>query len=158
MASMKAFNSVIQSFLTELTELYGKGQPTIGLYSQRFALISEASPSLPLDMFMKSYGAYSNQISNKDESLFNAVPLLFNEIDVSILWKETTEDNKEAIWKYLQTLMLLGTTIRMIPSDMLASIENIASDCASKVESGQMNPASLLSAIPSLLSSFNFNM
>lgn len=155
MASTKAFNSVVQSFISELANLYGDSEPKIITYAESFPIIAESSPDVPLEMFMSNYGPYTDMISSKDETLFDIVPMLFNTINVKTLWLTTTEENKEAIWKYLQTLSLLGTTIRMIPTDMLSTIENVAFDCAKQFESGKIDPSSLMSVVPKLLGSLS---
>jgi hypothetical protein len=156
MASVSAFNNVLHSFISELAELYAAAEPKIATYAQTFPLLADASPGMPLDMFMNSYGKHTEKISNKDETLFVDVPMLFNEVNVGALWGTTAEENKEAIWKYLQTLVLLGTTIRMIPSSMLSTIESVAMDCAKSMESGQMDPAMLMAALPKMLGSLKF--
>lgn len=156
MASVSAFNNVLISFVSELSNLFSHEDPRIGTLAKTFPLLVDASPNLPLEMFMSHYSKFTDKISNKDESLFNDVPLLFNEINVGELWTRTSNDNKEAIWKYLQTLVLLGTTIKMIPSNMLSTIETVAMDCAKHIESGQIDPTTLMSALPKVLSGLKF--
>jgi hypothetical protein len=156
MASIGAFNNVLLSFLNELTNLYGESEPRIQTYAKSFPILAEATPSMPLEMFMSNYGKYTEKISAKDETLFEDVPYLFNDINVGELWKNTAEENKEAMWKYLQTLVLLGTTIKAIPSSMLSSIETVAMDCAKHIENGQLDPTSLMSAIPKILGGIKF--
>lgn len=156
MASVTAFNNVLHSFIGELAELYADREPKIVTYAKTFPLLAEATPNLPLEMFMGNYGKFTDRISNKDETLFDDVPMLFNEINVGAMWKTTAPENKDAIWKYLQTLVLLGTTIKMIPSSMLSTIENVAMDCAKHMESGQLDPSALMSAIPKIMGGLKF--
>lgn len=156
MASVSAFNNVLLSFVTELSNLYSSVDPRIEKMLVSLPLLIEASPNMPLEMFMGNYGNYTDKISNKDETIFEDVPLLFNEIRVKTLWVDTSDENKEAIWKYLQTLVLLGTTIKMIPTSMLSTIENVAMDCAKHIESGQLDPTALMTALPKMLGGLKF--
>lgn len=156
MASVSAFNNVLLSFVAELSNLYSSVDPRIEKIATTLPMLVEASPNMPLEMFMSNYGNYTEKVSNKDESIFEDVPLLFNEINVKDLWKDTNEENKEAIWKYMQTLILLGTTIKMIPSSMLSTIENVAMDCAKHIESGQLDPTTLMTALPKMLGGLKF--
>jgi len=54
------------------------------------------------------------KISNKDESLFSAdEPIeLLEDIDFRVMWKNSNESNKEIIWKYLQTLLVLYEALK----------------------------------------------
>ena len=38
-------------------------------------------------------------------------------------WGSASENTKNAIWQYIQTLYMLGTTISSIPEDTLSMIE-----------------------------------
>lgn len=157
MASVKAFNNVIGSFLGELASLYGDSEPNIRIFADGFPSMAESKPNIALDMFTATYGPHSALINAKDEVLFEIEPMLLGQINVRDLWRTTSPENKEAIWKYLQTLSLLGTTIKMIPQSMLSTIENVAVDCAKQFESGQIDPAALMSAIPKLLGGLNLD-
>jgi hypothetical protein len=39
---------------------------------------------------------------------------------------------------------------------MLPTIENFAMDCAKQIENGQLDPTSLMSALPKMLGGFKF--
>lgn len=157
MTSVKAFNNVVSSFLGELSQLYGDAEPTIRMYADNFSLMTETSPNVALDMFMDMYGPHTSLINSKDENLFHIQPMLFGQIDVRKLWITTDQENKDAIWKYLQTLALLGNTIKMIPQPMLSTIESVAADCAKQFESGSIDTSALMSAIPKLLNGLNLS-
>ena len=47
-----------------------------------------------------------------------------------------TDGTKNAVWQYLQTLYILGTTIQSVPEDTLIAIEAMAKDVADKMASG----------------------
>ena len=64
-----------------------------------------------------------------------------------------SDGTKNAVLQYLQTLYMLGTTITAIPQETLAVIENVAKDCADKIQSGdgQIDEKALMSMFSSML-------
>jgi hypothetical protein len=78
--------------------------------------------------FVKKMEPYILNISQKDESLFidNKITIIEN-IESSLIWKDISLTNKEIIWKYLQTLYILGITYNDGNSlnTILESINNI---------------------------------
>ena len=64
-----------------------------------------------IEHFMMGVNPYLIQISNKDELIFTEEDkkiVIFKDIEFSELWKKSNSTNKEIIWKYLHTLILLG--------------------------------------------------
>lgn len=88
---------------------------------------------------MKSVSPHAESISAKDELFIlvhsNDIEFL-SELDIIKLWKRMSDATKDAVWQYLQTLYILGTTIQSVPEDTLASIEAMAKECADKIQSG----------------------
>lgn len=65
-----------------------------------------------------------------------------------------SETTKEAIWKYLQTLYILATTISVLPADTLSMIENVAEKCAKQMnEEGLSSEEALMKNMSGLMSS-----
>jgi len=64
-----------------------------------------------------------------------------------------SEGTKNAVWQYLQTLYMLGTTITAIPQETLSVIENVAKDCADKMQSGdgQIDEKALMNMFSSMM-------
>lgn len=68
--------------------------------------------TVPLQKFLKSVSSIEDMIKSKDERIFNN-PICIDEIDVSSVFKKISkEENRDAIWKFLQTLLLVGKTIK----------------------------------------------
>jgi|TARA_B110000259_G_scaffold2443_1_gene2902 hypothetical protein len=89
---------------------------------------------------MKSVSPYAETISSKDEIfiLVHSSDIEFlSELNIVNLWKRMGEGTKDAIWQYLQTLYILGTTIQSVPEDTLTAIEAMAKECAAKMQSGE---------------------
>lgn len=151
MTSVKAFNTLMQQFLDELSRVFPK-DVRLKTYAAQFPMLCQANIRKPMEVFMEAYSGQQEKVRNKDETLFDAVPTLFNgNIDVKSMWALCDAPTKEAIWKYLQHLMFMATTVSLIPPDMLAMIESVAQDCAQKFEDGKMDPSQVFNMLPQLL-------
>ena len=70
---------------------------------------------------------------------------------------ELSSNTKDAIWQYLQTLYMLGTTITAFPADTLNMIESVANNMAQQISEGggetggQLDEAALMSSVQGLL-------
>jgi hypothetical protein len=66
----------------------------------------------------------------KDESLIleDSDDINFlSELNVKTHWtSELSSGTKDAIWQYLQTLYIIGSTISMLPEETLTAIEDMA--------------------------------
>merc|ERR1712196_510142 len=112
MELVKTFNSTLNDFVYNLKKCYPDN--TKGLL-----IITELEDTIPLQKFMKSIGENMNKISQKDTTMFNSPCMILN-CDLSEIWNSelNNEKNSEVIWKYLQTLVLIGTTIKSKSSNL----------------------------------------
>jgi hypothetical protein len=101
---------------------------------------------------MKSVGPHAAKMMAKDESFFleHAKDIEFlKEINLDKVWTpETSPQTKAAIWQYMQTLHILGTTLTMFPPETLEAIENAAKKCA---ESGAFDPSAMQGLLSGLM-------
>jgi hypothetical protein len=112
---------------------------------------------------METVGPFANHLMQKDEEFFQThaseVPFL-NDLDIPRLWNsDLSEATKGAIWQYLQTLYILGTTITALPAETLNMIESVAQKCASQLQDtattpdGTIDEAALMNSMNGLMSS-----
>mgnify|MGYP007024927689 CR=1 FL=1 len=68
-------------------------------------------------------------------------------------WGTASENTKSAIWQYVQTLYMLGTTISSIPEDTLSMIETVAKQCVDKMgeDGSELDEAALMKTMQSML-------
>ena len=155
MASVTAFNDMMAQFLVELHKTF-PDEKGIKKMMTSFDLLKSTNPRLVVDGFMKGVSTYAAKISSKDESFLledmKTVEFL-KDLDVAKNWAKMSEGTKGAIWQYLQTLYMLGTTITSIPSETLSMIEGIAKDCADKMQNGdgQLDQDALMKMMGSML-------
>lgn len=155
MASVTAFNDMMAQFLVELHKSF-PDEKGIKKMMTSFDLLKSTNPRMVVDGFMKGVAPYADKISSKDESFLlkemKTIEFL-KDLDVSKNWPKMSEGTKNAIWQYLQTLYMLGTTITSIPADTLSMIEGIAKDCADKMQNGdgQLDQDALMKMMGSML-------
>jgi hypothetical protein len=106
---------------------------------------------------MGGVGEYAQKITQKDETFFTedikGIEFL-QDLNIAEYWTDKmSEGTKNAVWQYLQTLYMLGTTITAIPQETLSVIENVAKDCADKMQSGdgQIDEKALMNMFSSML-------
>lgn len=155
MSSISAWNDMMVQFLNELQTTFPE-EKSVKKYQTSFDLLRKSNPRKCVEGFMSEISPVQDKIMSKDESFFlddkSAKSELIRDLNISKYWTSELSDNtKDAIWQYLQTLYILGTTITMIPQETLNSIESIASDCAEKMQGGgQFDPSALTGLFSSL--------
>lgn len=140
--TVNAFNEMMDQFLTELNLTFPENKAVIK-FQAAFELLRQTAPSQILDNFMDSVKPYGKKIVGKDESfiLVDSVNIeALAGIDLASMWNEASPNTKSAIWQYLHTMFILGTTIKSFPKETLSMIEQVAEKCA-----GQMDPNGALS-------------
>jgi hypothetical protein len=152
MTSVTAWNDMMEQFLAELHTTFPE-EKAIKKYMTSFDILRKSNPRKCIDGYMSEVTKIQEKIMNKDESIFTDFNCeLIKELNISQYWtKDLSGSTKDAIWQYLQTLFILGTTITMIPQETLNSIESIASECADKMQSGGgFDPSALTGLFSSL--------
>jgi hypothetical protein len=154
MTSISAWNDMMEQFLNELLQTFPE-EKAIKKYYTSFDLLRKSNARTCIDGYMKEAGKVQDKIMAKDESFFlsNDYKGIIAELNIKQHWTaELSPNTKDAIWQYLQTLYILGTTITMVPPETLSMIENIASDCASNMQGGDggFDPSALSGLFSSL--------
>ncbi len=139
--SVSAFNETMDQFLTELNLTFPENKSVVK-FQAAFELMKQTSPSKILDNFMNSIKPYTQKISSKDESFIledsKDIEALAG-IDLANMWSQASDNTKDAIWQYLQTLIFIGTTVKIFPKETMSMIEQVAEKCA-----GQIDPTSIM--------------
>ena len=150
MASVSAFNEMLDQFLVELKETFPE-DPSFKKYYNSFDIMRSANPRKCVEVFMKEISPYSSQIMAKDESVFKSI-----ELDIKKHWgPDLSDGTKGAIWQYLQTLNILGMTITSVPPEMMSAVESLAENMAANMQStGSVDMKSMMSGVSGLLGGF----
>jgi hypothetical protein len=154
--TVSAFNDMMQQFLDELVLTFPEEKSFVK-YQATFGLVRKARPRSILESFMKSIGPVASQLMEKNERFFkensDSVPLL-SELNIAKIWTDDlSETTKDAIWKYLQTLYILASTISALPAETLSMIESVAEKCAKQMtEEGITGEEELMKNMTGLMS------
>ncbi len=155
MSSITAFNDMMGQFLMELHTTFPE-EKGLKKYMTAYEMLRQTSPKKIVSGYMTNIGPYVEKISARDESFFLAdadnIEFL-KPLNITKCWPLASEGTKAAIWQYVQTLYMLGTTITSIPPETLAMIENVAKQCADKMqnEGGNIDESQLMKSIQGML-------
>ncbi|CAM9816856.1 unnamed protein product, partial [Ectocarpus sp. 4 AP-2014] len=89
--------------------------------------------TMPMNNFVDVFKPHADLVMTKNPELISG-----GGFDKSKEWTALEDENKNAIWNYLQQLSLTGQTILSLPGDVLSSIESLAQGCMKKVEDGEL--------------------
>lgn len=148
---------MMQQFLDELVLTFPEEKSFVK-FQASFSLIRKTRPRMVLENYMKSIGPVSSQMMEKNEAYFkeNAddIPIL-KEMNLMKIWTDDlSQSTKDAIWKYLQTLYILATTITALPAETLSMIESVAELCAKQMtEEGLTTEEALMRNMSGLMAS-----
>jgi hypothetical protein len=135
--TVNAFNDMMEQFLTELNLTFPNNKAVIK-FQASFELVRAATPSKVLDEFMKAVKPYRNKIMQKDQTFIledSEKIQALKDIDIQSMWQIASDNTKDAIWQYLQTLIIFGTTIKTFPPETMSIIESMAAKCAEQITS-----------------------
>ena len=155
MTSISAWNDMMVQFINELRSTFPE-EKSIKKYQTSFDLLRKTNPRKCVEGYMAEVTPVQDKIMSKDESFFldsnSNTSELIRDLNIAKYWtSDLSQNTKDAIWQYLQTLYILGTTITMIPQETLNSIEKIASECADNMQNGgQFDPSALTGLFSSL--------
>lgn len=154
MASVGAFNDMMATFLSELQKTL-PNEKGVTKAIAGFELMRSANPRKVVDTFMTSIAPYSQKIAAQDATFMDDLRNVegLRDLNLAASWQTMSPNTQAAVWQYLQTLSLLGTTISALPSETLGMIENIAQECAEGIEKGggELNQSDLMGAMTKML-------
>lgn len=141
MSGVSSFNAMLEQFITELQSCF-PNEKKIRVYANSFDIMKKNNPKKCMSTFMDVIGPYKERIKEQDESLMeDKENNLIKGLNLSNIWKsdECTDNTKQAIWAHLNTLIIFGDTLQVIPSGLMSGIEKLASEYASQMDGEQMN-------------------
>ena len=134
MELVQTFNTTLNDFISNLKRCYPEKTTNLNK-------IDMLQDTRPLQKFMKCIGTNMDKISKMDSSLFEDQFIFIDNFDLSTIFNSTIkksnqDKNIEAIWKFLQTLSLIGTTIRSKSSNLEDFFEQFSDENFMKESDG----------------------
>lgn len=125
MTTIKAFNEMYTQFLNELTDTFPDDEVIK-------TALGQSPDRATFDAFMKQNEPWTKQLMAKTDDYFCVQNEFATSLNLCTVWTrpDCTENTKAAIWQFLQTMYMLGTTMSMFPPEMLSMIEAAAENCA----------------------------
>jgi hypothetical protein len=145
--TVAAFNNLLKLFIEELARVFPE-QRDVATFLAGFDAFVMLAPTQPLDTFLEALSPHASLLMAKDAALFESIR--FPGLDFHGMWTSegVTDGTRDAIWQYLHTLYLLGTTVKSMPPEVLQSIESVAASCADKVDAdGEIDFGAVMSAL-----------
>lgn len=145
MSGLQAFNDMLKVFMDELAEVFPENKD-IAMFAAGLDDVISVNAKMPMQIFMDAIGPHAKRVAARDDQLFDV--LQFPGIDFKALWtSDISSGTKDAIWQYISTLLLLGTTVSTVPDDVLASIEQMAAECAQKIQDGNLSMEDMMAEV-----------
>jgi hypothetical protein len=136
---------MVLDFLKELSEVFPE-ETTLKKCIDNFDSYILDGPNKPLEFMMNVIGENAHLVTAKDDTFFDIVKI--PGIDVKSMWNSNISDNtKQAIWQYISTLMLIGTTMNSTSTEIMSGIEELAIEFAQKMNSGEMTMDNMMSEV-----------
>jgi hypothetical protein len=138
MTTLSTFNDMMEHFVDELVQTF-PAVPSFKKYQMVVQMARKTNPRKIMTTFMESVSPHASKIMSKDETIWanEALTIDFlNELQINKIWTpELSNNTKDAIWQYLQTLYIIGSTISMLPEETLTAIEDMAKKMSDDPES-----------------------
>jgi len=147
MTTLNAFHDMMGQFLGDLADTFPENET---IKAAKDAPRTQET----FDAFMKDMKPWGTQMMQKDPAFFCKENRFVRKLDLVSVWPEASEASKSAIWQYLQTMYMIGTTLSMFPPETLSMIETAAENCAKNMQlnGGAMDEASLMAGMNSMMS------
>ena len=103
MTTVKAFNDMMDQFLTELNLTFPENKAVIK-FQASFEVVKATKPSAVLENFMGTVKPFSKKIMTRDDTFITedaSTIGAISDIDLASIWAKSSDATKDAIWQYL---------------------------------------------------------
>ena len=111
--SLEYFNLNLKYFINDIIATFPEYKDVLELYYDDVLEDNVCSNDKYVKRFMRKLSEFKTLISNKDNELFSNSVLILKNVDFKTIWQseELSEDNRERVWEYIQTLFVIGESI-----------------------------------------------
>ena len=111
--NIEYFNDYMKMFVLDIKETFPEFNEIIDSYYTELLSSDNCNDDKYVKRFMRKLKDFKTQISGKDESMFTGELCVLKNVDFEKIFTSDiiTENTKEKIWEYLQTLYVLGESI-----------------------------------------------
>ena len=121
--NIEYFNSTLKLFVLNVIKIYPEYKDGLTEYYKDLLESESNNDDKYVKRFMRKFGEFKSEISKKDDGVFSETICFLKNVDFKDIWENenTTLEIKNTIWKYLQTLLVIGETI-ISDSDKIKSL------------------------------------
>ena len=121
--NIEYFNSTLKLFVLNVIKIYPEYKDGLSEYYKDLLESESNNDDKYVKRFMRKFGEFKSEISKKDDGVFTETICFLKNVDFNDIWENenTTLEIKNTIWKYLQTLLVIGETI-ISDSDKIKSL------------------------------------
>ena len=121
--NIEYFNSTLKLFVLNVIKIYPEYKDGLSEYYKDLLESESNNDDKYVKRFMRKFGEFKSEISKKDDDVFSETICFLKNVDFKDIWENenTTIEIKNTIWKYLQTLLVIGETI-ISDSDKIKSL------------------------------------
>jgi hypothetical protein len=137
---VEKFNFYLHTFLREINTILPEFSEMIGSNYSDVIEDKNLKDDKYVKDFMTSIDKYRTEISEKNDKLFKGEESVFllNGVDFKDVWcKDLSDTTRENIWKYLQTLYVLGRKIVASDEDVTSMLDELNSSDKESLEKHQ---------------------
>ena len=116
----KQFNEILKEFISKMIVTFPE-QKKLKTYYRAFKVSKTLNSQMPIQLFMGGCVEFSDQIRNRDEDFFKSRESFVEcakgcsnfGTDTGIVdeWDSLSENTRNSIWEYIQTMFVLGEII-----------------------------------------------
>lgn len=141
--SLTYFNETLKSFIKEIIETFPEFKEVLELYYDDILEDGLCTNDKYVKRFIRKLSEHKLLISKRDPALFENSIMILKNVDFKIIFSsdELSEENRDSIWKYIQTLYVLGETI-INDSNKIKSIVNTFQKFRKGDEEGEIEDVS----------------
>ena len=125
--NIEYFNSTLKLFVSNIIKIYPEYNDILNEYYKDILENDSISDDKYVKRFMRKFSDYKENISTKNNDLFNESICFLKNVDFKDIWEneKTDESIKDTIWDYLQTLYVIGETIINDSNKIKSLVENL---------------------------------
>ena len=111
--NIEYFNNTFKLFINDIIKIKGDYKETLEDYYKELLDKENCNDDKYIKRFMRKMSVHKKLICEKNNDLFNESILILKNVDFKELWnsENITQEYKDTIWEYIQTLYVLGETI-----------------------------------------------
>ena len=111
--SIQYFNDYLRAFVQDVQVTFPEYKELLQDYYSEILAEESHNTDKHVKRFMRKMAEFKEQISNKSPDLYKEPVFILKNLDFKILFEseDLSEDSREKMWEYIQTLFVLGESI-----------------------------------------------